>query len=461
MASAPNGKKENILTSWKEIAAYLDRDVRTCVRWEKRYGLPVHRLERDSKAKVFAYKNEIDGWLASRTSPAALNPNGGGQARFFVRAFPVLFALAALAAAAYFLFLKPAADLRRSVPADFHIRGSELIIVDRNDREIWRRDTGLRGLENEDFYRGHFQAKQQGADSVPIWPYVMILDIDGDSRSEVLFCTQTRLEDREGTLICFDDRGTERWRFEAGRELDFGGKIYRKEYRIFGLNVEDYDGDGSPEILVISFHKPDWPCQAVMLDPAGKVEGEFWNAGYLMDASFGDVDGDGKKELVLSGVNNEYDKGCVAVFEAGALRGSSPQQKDAYRSPGLGESGSSAYILFPKSDVHEAIRLQGDPVNFFWIHEGGGLTADTYETHILYDLDRSLACRDVTLSNDFRNLHREFFLAGKVRSIIDAGYKEALKDSLLYFENGLWVGRPAPSPGARPATSRPFGPADR
>jgi hypothetical protein len=458
---ASNGKKENILTSWKEIAAYLDRDVRTCVRWEKRYGLPVHRLEKDSKAKVFTYKDEIDVWLAGRTSPAALNPSGGGRARFFGRAFPVLFALAALAAAAYFLFLKPAADLTRSVPADFHIRGSELVIVNAKGNELWSFDTHLEGLENEDFYRGHFQEKRQGINYVPNWPYVMILDINGDSRSEVLFCTQTRLEDGEGTLICFDDRGTELWRFEAGRELDFGGKIYRKEYRIFGLNVEDYDGDGSPELLVISFHKPDWPCQTVLLDPAGKVEGEFWNAGYLMDGSSGDIDGDGKKELVLSGVNNEYNMGCVAVFEAGSLRGSSPQQKDAFRSPGLGAGGQSAYILFPKSDVHEAIRKQGDPVNYFWIHEGDGLTAETCETQILYDLDRSLACRAVTLSNDFLNLHQEFFLAGKVRSVIDAGYTKVLKDSLLYFENGLWVGRPAAFPSARPATSRPSGSAGR
>jgi hypothetical protein len=450
MALASNGKKENILTSWKEIAVYLDRDVRTCVRWEKRYGLPVHRLEKDSKAKVFAYKDEIDGWLAGRTSSDTPDTVAGSPGRFLVRAFPALFALAALAAAAYFLFLKPA-DPLRSVPADFHIQGSVLIIVDHKDREIWRRDTGLPGLESEGFYRGHFPEKGQGSDSVPVWPYVMILDVDGDSRPEVLFCTQTRLEDREGTLICFDESGTERWRFEAGRELEFGGKIFRKEYRIFGLNVEDYDGDGSLEILVISFHKPDWPCQAVLLDPSGKAEGEFWNAGYLMDASSGDVDGDGKKELVLSGVNNEYKKGCVAVFEAGALEGGSPQQEDTYRSPGIGPGGPSAYILFPTNDVHKAIQLQGDPVNFFWIHEGAGLTAETCETHILFDLDRSLACRDVTLSNDFLNLHREFFRAGKVRSIIDSAYKKALKDSLLYFENGRWVGRSAAIPSANPA----------
>ena len=32
------------LESWKEIAAYLGRDVTTVHRWEKREGLPVRRL---------------------------------------------------------------------------------------------------------------------------------------------------------------------------------------------------------------------------------------------------------------------------------------------------------------------------------------------------------------------------------------------------------------------------------
>jgi len=31
------------LDSWKEIAAYLKRDVRTVRRWEHAEGLPVHR----------------------------------------------------------------------------------------------------------------------------------------------------------------------------------------------------------------------------------------------------------------------------------------------------------------------------------------------------------------------------------------------------------------------------------
>jgi Tol biopolymer transport system component len=65
MASTAPGP-EHRLDSWKEIAAYLKRGVRTVQRWERSSGLPVHRLELDRQGSVFAYKQELDAWWASR-----------------------------------------------------------------------------------------------------------------------------------------------------------------------------------------------------------------------------------------------------------------------------------------------------------------------------------------------------------------------------------------------------------
>jgi Flp pilus assembly protein TadD len=50
------------LESWKEIAAYLGRDVRTVQRWERRSRLPVHRLQHTKRGSVFAYPSELDAW---------------------------------------------------------------------------------------------------------------------------------------------------------------------------------------------------------------------------------------------------------------------------------------------------------------------------------------------------------------------------------------------------------------
>jgi TolB-like protein len=53
------------LDSWKAIAQYLGRDVRSVQRWERERGLPVHRVPGQKSGGVFAYEDELEQWLHS------------------------------------------------------------------------------------------------------------------------------------------------------------------------------------------------------------------------------------------------------------------------------------------------------------------------------------------------------------------------------------------------------------
>gem|GEM_PF-5250305 len=65
------------LDSWKEIAAHLDRSVRTVRRWEENESLPVRRHHHGKGSTVFALKSELDAWLAERfESPRGANRQG-------------------------------------------------------------------------------------------------------------------------------------------------------------------------------------------------------------------------------------------------------------------------------------------------------------------------------------------------------------------------------------------------
>jgi hypothetical protein len=68
------------LDSWKEIAAYLGRDVRTVVRWEKKRGLPVHRVPGGERQAVWAHAQELDSWLSLGSYSASETPSGDGVA---------------------------------------------------------------------------------------------------------------------------------------------------------------------------------------------------------------------------------------------------------------------------------------------------------------------------------------------------------------------------------------------
>ncbi|MGB9465601.1 MAG: LpqB family beta-propeller domain-containing protein [Candidatus Acidiferrum sp.] len=79
MAEAPSGTPPSVsppedrLDSWKEIAAYLNRDVTTVQRWEKREGMPVHRHVHDKMGSVYSSRAELDAWVQGRNLRATLD----------------------------------------------------------------------------------------------------------------------------------------------------------------------------------------------------------------------------------------------------------------------------------------------------------------------------------------------------------------------------------------------------
>lgn len=64
-ASPSPASTADVLNSWKEIAAYLKRGVRTVQRWEAELAMPVRRPRGTSRSAVVAMRSDIDEWLNS------------------------------------------------------------------------------------------------------------------------------------------------------------------------------------------------------------------------------------------------------------------------------------------------------------------------------------------------------------------------------------------------------------
>jgi hypothetical protein len=62
------------LDSWKEIAEYLRRDLRTVRRWEKTRDLPIRRVPGGGRSAVYAFRREIDTWLLDTSSILDVSP---------------------------------------------------------------------------------------------------------------------------------------------------------------------------------------------------------------------------------------------------------------------------------------------------------------------------------------------------------------------------------------------------
>lgn len=92
--------ERRILNSWKEIASYLGRGVRTVQRWEVQLGLPVHRPAGKDHSAVLAFSSELDEWLDKRPLRQSIqlagsedgnsNPYAGEIKTFLLKAEAIL-----------------------------------------------------------------------------------------------------------------------------------------------------------------------------------------------------------------------------------------------------------------------------------------------------------------------------------------------------------------------------------
>jgi hypothetical protein len=137
-----NKDKGQLLSSWKEIAAYLDCQERTCQRWEKKLGLPVHRIDESSRSHVYAYKDEIDIWLTQKLNQKSTTQNG---LSLKTERKKILFILGPILLISLIVFsIKPFKDRR---PSDFRIEGSSLVLVNKKGNKLWTFDTKLENLK--------------------------------------------------------------------------------------------------------------------------------------------------------------------------------------------------------------------------------------------------------------------------------------------------------------------------
>jgi hypothetical protein len=451
-----NSSNQGLLSSWKEIADYLGCDKRTCRRWELNFELPIHRMEGTSKSRVYAYKDELDAWRnlklngvdAAAESPSFAAGEGRQEGALWAKnghlstkarktiLWLVPLAAVIVAAAVYLL-----ARFSPGQPVDFKIKGSMLTILDGEGKKLWDFETGLQNLWPEKEYRTYFQIKHPGPTSVLVFPLVVIRDIDRDGRVEVLFAPKRDRELYETGLFCLDSRGKELWHYQPGRELRFGEHSYSADYRILGMEPFDINDDGRLELFLITAHQPHSPSSLVVLNCFGKVLGEFTNFGRIHDIAYADTDADGQKDVLIAGQNDEYGKGFVALFNSARISGASPQT-DKYACRDCETGSAEYYLLFPRTDVDKILKFDKEEIDEIHFIRENRLELLTRTSRIYFELDFGFRVQDVKGSDIFRRNHRELKAAGKVTSVLDDAYYEALKRGVLYWDGTAWTSTP-------------------
>ncbi len=292
------------LNSWKEISDYLDRDARTVARWEKERGLPTHRVPGGKGRSVFAYADELDGWLAGEASAsdatgASVTPASAVRGSRLTLHLALGAALLALVAVAAWGLFAPAADLRA-----FEIRGTDLVGLDAQGRALWKHPFERRVV-----------LAPEGSQS-------FIGDIDDDRRRELIVSLSVASGARElyESLYCFHEDGRVRWTRSPADAFTFRAGRYGAPWGSSAFIV--YGSGAGRRIAWTTHHHTWWPSMLVTLDRDGQALSRFVNAGWMTALT---VTPDGR-HLLAGGWHNDSDGSMLAVLDAADPSGSSPER---------------------------------------------------------------------------------------------------------------------------------------
>lgn len=351
---------EERLTGWKEIAAYLHKDVRTVLRWERQRGLPIHRPPGRRGQSVYAFRSELDAWI--RSSRAADQPKTDtpthAPERPAVRPTRLwLLSGLVLAMVTVGLSLWP-----RPAIARVEIEQGGIRAFDARGRELWAHP--LEGIVTPSVENN-------------VGRTVHIGDVDHDSTPEAIVSILATTQSPDlvrSLLLCFDGSGRIRWSLELDDVLTLDGRRFGAPWPVADLMVFGEER----KALILTAHHLVWaPSMILRVDAAtGRREVRYVHPGWVMRV---DVTQD-RRHLVAAAINNARDAQAVAVLRADDL-------------------AERAYVLLPRPDGSAATREPLDRQHY-WVAQTGAPTVRFGHSRSLSPMPETI----VEFSPDFRRV---------------------------------------------------------
>jgi hypothetical protein len=383
----PNGLPSK-LDGWKEIAAYLGRDVTTAIRWEHERELPVHRVPGGKRGAVYAYRDEIDRWLdgdghrptgavgkggaPEPVTDAAVGieppldrsvshrdgvlPNGGfkvPQAPGAPRA-PRGRALALVAVAAIALAAGVAVTLLGVRLTGDSAVPERLDRIEYRSHEIVARSASGTALWSYPLPGRHSPV---GGDepSNPSYARHVIADVDGDGDPEALVGVRLALpENTADELMCFNSGGELRWRSRLADEFTFRAGSYGPPWHDGRVVV--YRTEAGVRIAWSQNHLTWWPAVLVTLDASGRRLSTFVHSGSIRAMTL--LEGAEGPLILAAGVSNSQRAASLAVIDGRHPGGRSPEPPGSdYECPGCEPTPPARYFTFPPSELNAVVGL--------------------------------------------------------------------------------------------------------
>ena len=401
LADIPTTEQSRRLDSWKEIAEYIGRDVRTATRWESQ-GLPLHRVPGGRGTSVFAFTNEIDAWMAGKRpapdtqrAPAVEDPPPSPPQRSPLRIIVPVTAALSLVAIGLFarteLAPEAVASLRVSLTtSDVSVTG----------------DSGVPRV---------IHRFQPGTAVLIATATASVVNLDDDGIADLIVPVAFYQDPRDhsvsnGELLNLSAAGGVQWRFSFDDVLTFGNGTVSGPWALADWRASS--ADPRARIAVAAHDYTWWGSMVAVLDHQARRQSTFVNPGWIESVLWL-----GPNRLALAGFSNARNEAVLAVVDGAA---------DA-QAPGTGGTPFACtscastlplfYGTFPRSELN---RVTGGRFNRARVGLVGDrilvTTTEIQESTVtaIYEFDRELRLTRARYSEAYWDAHRRLEGEGRL-----------------------------------------------
>lgn len=407
LADIPKPGQPRRLDSWKEIAEYLGRDVRTATRWEAQ-GLPLHRIPGGRGRSVFAFTEEIDAWMAGRDKGAAVSSGSASPDVVGPPAWPLSMRARAVAAVAA-LLITVAAGVAMIPPRWRKPLDASALRVAVTETEVSVREGTAVPIVIHSFGRG---LARQLSGRPPV-----VSDSDGNGRLDLLFAVSV-YEDRtdgsvrSGELLNMELDGSMRWKFSFDDVLAFRDEEFSGPWGIADWQAV---GRGPRTRVAVAAHDYVWWASMVgIVDAEGRRLSTFVHPGWVESVMWLD-----SGRLAMGGFNNQRDEAMFAILEGDATGWQAPGTSGSpFACTDCPSAVPRFYATLPRSELN---RITGERFNRATVTLIGDrihvTTTEMHETaaNAIYEFNRDAQLLSARFSGAYWDVHRRLEHEGRLK----------------------------------------------
>jgi hypothetical protein len=270
-------------------------------------------------------------------------------------------------------------------------------------------------------------------------------DINNDNRKELLLCFEIFDSLKEiinpEKIACYDYEGNQIWQYFFEDSVFTSEKLQQPIYTVLILDIRK---EGKTKVLY-ALAKNTYYASAVFklnAQTGERLDGTLWNAGHFEDGIVGDFNMDGKTEMVLSFINNGFERCGLVSINLEKMDGQLPTS-DNYKFSNIGQVQFNRMVLLPVTDYLKYLGARFNftlPGNLVYQDNVGfrivtiESTEVTDRTSINYSFDKNLNCIDVECSDDIQ-IARDSLVARNIlkkpfTNTIE--YENLLKSEIVY-----------------------------